>query len=164
MLWVVCFTLVSGCAPRGETPPTSNVAVEFVFERFGGLCPGPEGGGAICRFRVVVLDNGTWNGAGASPGPVGGIVPAGSASRLAFIIEDGWEALTSRPFMGTCPTAFDGSEVTYTVRRIPQGAGAELADAVIREVRSCTHDLSQPAARAVLSRLTEAWRELGLPL
>lgn len=163
ILTATCLALGAGCAPDGEAAPTVGIAVEFVFERFGGLCPGPDGGGAMCRFRVVVRDDGTWSGEEVQSGPTGGSLPAGSASRLASVFDDGWEALTSRAFTGTCPTAYDGSEVMYAVRRLPQGASAELADAAVREVRSCTYDLSHPAARAVLDRLADVWRELGLP-
>ena len=138
--------------------------VEFVLERRGGLCPGPDGDGAPCWLTVVVRDDGTWSAVGTPPPePPGGAVPTGSASELAAIFDVGWEVLTARAFIGICPTAYDGSEVAYAVRRIPKGATAVLADADVREVRSCSHDLSRPAAQAVLHRLDDLWRALDLP-
>ena len=164
VLAATCLALGAGCGPDDGTPATSDGSVEFVLHRFGGLCPGPDGGGALCRFMVVVRDDGTWSDGGdPAPAAVGGTVRIGAASELASIFDDGWDALTARAFTDTCPTAYDGMEVTYAVRRLPRGPTAELADADIREVRSCTHDLSHRAARVVLDRISALWRELGLP-
>jgi hypothetical protein len=148
----------------GGSPAPPDGGVEFVIERSGGLCPSPDGGGAVCRLTVVVTDDGSWD-AGGSPPPntAGGALPTGSASRLAAIFDGGWEALTAQQFTGTCPTAYDGQEVSYTVRRLPRGEAASLADADVREIRSCTYDLDHPAAQAVISRLNELWRSLELP-
>lgn len=162
LLAVTC--LLVGCGGSGGARSNAAVAVEFVFDRHGGLCPSPDGGGDLCRLRVVVRDDGTWVAEGTPPPePIGGVVRPGSASELAAIVDSGWEALTSRPFTGTCPVAYDGSEVAYTVRRIPQGASAPFADADIREVRSCTHDFGHAEAEAVIRRLEALWRELALP-
>jgi len=156
--------LLLGCGGSGGAGSNADMAVEFVFERHGGLCPSPDGGGELCRLSVVVHDDGTWVADGAPPPePTGGLVREGSASELAAIFDGGWEALTARPFTGTCPVAYDGSEVSYTVRRIPQGASAAFADADIREVRSCTHDLGHTEAEAVIQALESLWRELALP-
>lgn len=160
----ILLALVVGCAPNEEVRSGVDAAVEFVFDRRGGLCPSPDGGGALCRLTVVVRDDGTWSAGGSPPAtPPSGSVPRGAASELAAVVDEGWEALTARAFTGDCPTAYDGSEVSYAVRRLPQGASASFADADVREVRSCTYDLSHPAAREVLGRLEELWRELALP-
>jgi len=152
------------CGGSGDVGSNAAVAIEFVFDRHGGLCASPDGGGDLCRLRVVVHDDGTWAAEGAPlPEPIGGMVRPGAASELATIVDGGWEALTARPFTGTCPVAYDGSEVAYTVRRIPQGASAPFADADIREVRSCTHDFGHAEAVAVIRRLEALWRELDLP-
>ena len=141
-----------------------GTTVEFVLAREGGLCATADGGAALCQLRIVVRDDGTWRATGTEPpAPAEGTVASGAASRLAAVVEGGWEALTARPFTGTCPSAYDGQEVWYAVRRLPSGPGAELADAVVREVRSCTYDLEHIEARRVLQRLEEVWRELGLP-
>ena len=159
-----CLMLVAACAPDVETRSSAELAVEFVFDRHGGLCPTPDGGGALCRLTVVVRDDGTWSAVGTPPPALpGGTVRPGAASELAAIVDDGWEALTTRAFTGVCPTAYDGSELAYTVRRIPQGAAAPFADADIRDVRSCTHDLGHPAAEVVLRSLDDLWQALALP-
>ncbi len=159
-----CLTLGMRCAPESAAGSSAEMAIEFVLDRSGGLCPGPDGSGASCRLMVVVRDDGTWSAVGTPPPtPPAGAVPTGSASELAAIVEEGWEVLTARAFTGVCPTAYDGSEVAYTVRRIPQGATAAFADAEVREVRSCTHDFGHPAAQAVLHRLDDLWRALALP-
>ena len=149
---------------EGGSPPRADVAIEFVLERSGGLCPSPDGGGAVCRLTVVVTDHGAWNAGGSPPPGTGdGSLPVGSASRLAAIFDGGWEALTAQRFTGTCPTAYDGQEVSYTVRRLPRGSAAPFADADIREVTSCTYDLSHPGAQAVIGDLNQLWRSLELP-
>ena len=159
-----CLTLGIGCAPDREGSSRVDVAIEFVLDRHGGLCPGPDGGGAPCRLTVVVRDDGTWSAMGMPPStPPGGTVRTGSASELAAIVDEGWEALTAKAFTGTCPTAYDGSEFAYAVRRVPRGPSATSANADIREVRSCTHDLAHPAAQTVLLRLGDLWRALALP-
>ena len=152
-----------GCSAGSVGGAGQEVAVEFLYERHGGLCPSPDGG-ELCRLRVEVRDDGRWSAAGApTPRPSGGAVRPGAASELASILEDGWASLTARPFTGLCPTAYDGSEVGYTVRRIPMGPDAPLADADVRDVRSCSYDLTHPPARAVLADLEALWRELDLP-
>lgn len=141
----------------------SRDTVEFVRAREGGLCFTPEGG-ALCQLRIVVADDGRWRATGTEPpAPAVGTVVEGAASRLAAVLDAGWEALTARPFTGTCPSAYDGQETWYAVRRLPTGPGAELADARVRELRSCTYDLEHAEARRVLQRLEDLWRELGLP-
>lgn len=138
--------------------------VEFAVARSGGLCITADEAGALCGLTIVVRDDGTWRAEGTMPpAPAEGSVAEGAASRLASIVDDGWDALTARPFTGTCPIAYDGQETIYTVRRIPTGPGAELADAAVREIASCTYDLKHADARAVLERLDETWRHLGLP-
>ena len=159
-----CLVLGSACSANGGSRSLADVKVEFVRERHGGLCPGPDGGGAVCRYQVVVLDDGTWSATGTTPsGPTGGRVRVGAASELAGLVDREWKALTAHAFTGLCPTAYDGSEVVYTVRRIPQGEAAAFADAEIRELASCTYDLGHPDAHAAILRLRELWRALDLP-
>jgi hypothetical protein len=95
--------LCLGCAWPGGSPSTADVAVEFVRERHGGLCPGPDGGDATCRSRIVVLEDGTWSSTGTeSPTPAAGAVRPGAASDLASILDEEWDALTAR---ANCPRA-----------------------------------------------------------
>jgi hypothetical protein len=157
--------LLAACAGAGDGSAAAlDTTVEFVLARAGGLCVPADGDAALCELMLVVRDDGTWEATGNQPpAPAEGAVAAGAASRLAAVVESGWEALTARPFTGTCPSAYDGQEVWYAVRRLPTGPGAELADAVVREVRSCTYDLEHTEARRVLQQLEELWREFGLP-
>lgn len=137
------------------------MTVEFVLARAGGLCLDGREGAALCERAITVRDDGTWQATGTErPGPAEGTVAVGAASRLAAVVHEGWEELTARPFTGTCPTAYDGQEVSYTVRRLPTDPN-EVPE--IREVRSCTYDLEHAGARRVLQRLEAVWRELGLP-
>ena len=157
--------LLAACAAAGDRGAASMATtVEFVWGREGGLCLTDDGGGALCQLMIVVRDDGTWQATGTEPPTSAeGTVASGAATRLAAVLKTGWEAVTARPFTGTCPSAHDMQEVWYRVRRLPSGPGAELADAVVREVRSCTYDLEHPDARRVLQQLEELWRELGLP-
>jgi len=160
--WLLLVGFVA-CGPAGSPGPSQDI-VEFTRGRYGGLCPTPDGAGAVCRLEVTVLDDATWRGTAVPPHEAsGGAVREGAASELAAVFEEGWEALTERAFEGTCPVAYDGSEIFYRLRRVPRGPGAELADAVVLEVRSCTHDLDHPRARAVVDRIEELWGELGIP-
>ncbi len=62
-----CVMLGVRCAPAGEAGSSADLAVEFVLDRHGGLCPTPDGGGALCGLTVVVRDDGTWSAAGTPP-------------------------------------------------------------------------------------------------
>ena len=157
--------LATGCSeePAPVATPAEHAMVEFVVGREGGLCVTKEGG-TLCRVVLTVRDDGTWEATGVPPpAPAQGNVEAGAGSRLAAVLENGWAALTTQPFTGTCPSAYDGQELWYAVRRFPVGENAELADAEVRELRACVYDLENPGARAVLDRLETVWRELGLP-
>lgn len=157
--------LLAACGGVDErSPAAQETTVEFVRARQGGLCLQADGGAALCQLTIVVRDDGTWQATGTeSPAPAEGQVAGGAASRLAAVLEAGWSALTARAFTGTCPSAYDGQEVSYAVRRLPSGPDAERADAIVREVRSCTYDLDHTEARSVLERLEDLWNELELP-
>lgn len=159
-LWIgFLFATAAGCSHGGVGNGEDVGALEFVRLEHGGLCAtGP------CRVEVTVGDDGTWTASGTSPtGPDRGRVEPGAASRLAAVLEEHWEALTTAPFQGTCPTAYDGQETVYVVRRAG-GEGAEAGDEeVLRELPSCTWDLERPEAARALERLEETWRQLGLP-
>lgn len=157
--------LLAACTnAAGGRAAETGMTVEFVLARSGGLCLADSGEAALCQLSIIVRDDGTWQATGTErPAPAEGTVALGAASRLAAVVDDGWEVLTARPFTGTCPTAYDGQEVSYVVRRLPSDPNAAPGDAEVREVRSCTYDLEHPGARSVLQRFEEAWRELGLP-
>ena len=163
VLLLASCTTEGGVEPAPVAAPATDAIVEFVIGREGGLCVTKKGG-TLCRVVLTVRDDGTWEATGVlPPAPAKGDVEAGAASRLSAILESGWEALTAQPFTGTCPSAYDGQELWYAVRRLPTGENAELADADVRELRACIYDLENPGARAVLERLEALWRELELP-
>lgn len=155
----------SGGGGSAAEAPASGLTwtVEFVRAREGGLCMTPDGGGAVCDWVVTVRDDGTYSARTQGSEPEEGEVAPGAASRLAAIVDDGWDALTREAFDGTCPIAYDGQERIYRVRRLPTGPGAERADADVRETRSCTHDWDHPEAQGVVRRLERVWEESGLP-
>lgn len=160
---MLCAAL-AGCGGESDQGGSILWSVEVEVTREGGFCAVPEGGGAVCSTTVVVADDGTWRASGVpEPEEAEGTAPVGAASELAAILERGWEDLTARPFEGTCPLAYDGQEVVYTVRRIPRGPGAERADASVREIRSCTYDLEHAEARRWVWGFLERWDALGLP-
>jgi hypothetical protein len=149
------FAALTGLLFTACSAATAETNLEFVRGRVGGLCPTADGGGALCQLKIAVRDDGTWQATGTErPAPAEGAVAEGAASKLAAALEQGWEALTARPFTGVCPSAYDMQEVWYSVRRLPSGPGAELADADVREVRSCTYDLDHPDARLARLRST----------
>lgn len=161
--FLVSLALLPACAsdPGSETELTHEVEVQVA--RSGGLCAGPDGGGA-CGSTIVVRDDGTWSASGfPEPEVPEGSVASGTATELAGILESGWEDLTAREFTGTCPVAYDGQEVSYTIRRLPRGPGAERADAIVRQIRSCTYDLEHRSAARWIERFRDRWEELGLP-
>ncbi|MDH3270007.1 MAG: hypothetical protein OEN56_01665 [Gemmatimonadota bacterium] len=151
------------CAPAPIADERRGELVEVSRSSAGGLCAGPDGGSS-CEARVTVDSEGLWTAVGffAAVDSAGEVAPD-VALDLARILDDGWDDLTAMPFTGTCPMAYDGQEVTYTVRRVPRGPGAELADAAVRAVRSCTHDLDHPAAARWIDRFARRWAEAGLP-
>lgn len=158
---VASLALAAACASGPGFDRDHVVEVELAWS--GGLCAGPEGGGA-CGSTILVRDDGTWSASGfPEPDPSRGTVASGAATELADILESGWDDLTARDFTGTCPVAYDGQEVIYTVRRLPRGQGAERADASVRQIRSCTYDLEHRSAAGWIERFHERWNELGLP-
>ena len=126
----------------------------------GGLCPWGS-----CRAGVAVDDGGRWwTTGGRDSDSAGGAAPPGAATRLAAAVEERWDALTSRAVAGTCPTAYDGPETVWTVRRVTPGAAGGPADTTVaRELASCTWDLGHREAAAALDELRGLWAELGLP-
>ena len=155
---------VGACAPdpKPSSGPTWEVQVEYGST--GGLCMGPDDGGGACRRTVLVRDDGTWSASGRPPPPdSAGTAEPGAATALATLLEEGWNDLTSAPFTGTCPVAYDGAEFFYTLRKLPRGPGAERADAVILHLRSCSHDLEHAAAAPWIAAFHRNLEELGLP-
>lgn len=122
-----------------------------------------DGAGATCGIRVTVRDDGTWSATGVPAPPSEGTLPLGAASELASVFGQSWRYFTEVPFVGTCPTAYDGQEYGYVVRETPFGPGAELHDARVREVRSCTYDLERFDSLVKRNQIETAWLALKPP-
>ncbi|NNF14203.1 MAG: hypothetical protein HKN72_13315 [Gemmatimonadetes bacterium] len=163
LLVFVLVYFAAACLQAPARPANPDWVVEFQRGRYGGLCAGPDGAGG-CQVTITVHDDGRWSAEGFPEAETpSGAVAEGAASGLAAILEEGWPDLTGSPFTGTCPVAYDGQESFYVIRRLPQGPGAERADATVREIRSCTYDLARPEAARWIAALEERWQELGLP-
>jgi hypothetical protein len=148
-----------------EVPRSQQGVVDVTVEERGGMCAAPDGTGTVCARTVTVTSDGTVTVADVtttSPEPVEQVEP-GVALALAEIIENGFDDLTAVKFEGTCPTAVDGVERRITVRRLPGGPQAAMADAAVIAIGSCQHDLTTPEARAVLDRFDGVWDGAALP-
>lgn len=75
----------------------------------GGLCP--EG---TCTAEQWILRDGTVVVGGDDPPPPWRIPPDRLVGLMAAVDAADFEAIRARPFVGTCPIAFDGQEITYT--------------------------------------------------
>lgn len=156
-------------APPDDGAPTLPSArqgvVDVTVEQRGGMCAAPDGTGTTCSRSVTVTSDGAVTVADAtmaSPEPADEVDTA-VAVALATIIENGFDDLTAAKFDGTCPTTMDGTERVITVRRLPGGEDAVMADAAVITVASCQHDLTTPAARDVLDAFDEVWQGARLP-
>ena len=155
----------SGMVTASEVPRSQQGVVDVTVEERGGMCAAPDGTGTVCARTVTVTSDGTVTVADVtttSPEPVEQVEP-GVALALAEIIEKGFDDLAAVKFEGTCPTAVDGVERTITVRRLPGGPQAAMADAAVIAIGSCQHDLTTPKARAVLDRFDDVWDGADLP-
>jgi hypothetical protein len=98
----------SGCSATAVLLPGDALLVSV--ETSGGMCPA-----GACGMRYEVRRDGTTTTAGQAPVRL-------DAATMGRLIEDvdraDWDAILARPFTGTCPTAFDGQELTYTFRTI----------------------------------------------
>jgi hypothetical protein len=136
-----------GCSPggaRGDPPPTSGPAVLAVMTSVGGRCTyGP------CLDSFSVADDGAWRHAENGVVVAEGRLPADDVVLLARAVERSAVVSGALPaFTGTCPTAVDGSEVTYefTVRN------------VVHRAATCERRISadDPGVRA-LTGLRDRW-------
>lgn len=118
-------TRVEQGGPAATASPATPLASVVVR---GGRCVDGE-----CREQVLVTYGGSWTYARGDADPVEGTVEASRQRALLRAVRD--TRLASAPaFVGTCPTAYDGSE---TVLR--WSPGPSLDDV---EVSSCERVLS----------------------
>jgi hypothetical protein len=97
----------AGCGAVADTSP-SPPGVLLTVETRGGLCPGGP-----CGRTIVVERDGRVHEAAKPPNDLG-VVPAEPLAALDLAIRTtDFAQLRSRPFTGTCPTAYDGQEVVF---------------------------------------------------
>jgi hypothetical protein len=105
--------LLGACSALPEIGAVrSLVTVEF----HGGLCAD----GAECSSSTNLNSDGTVTGDAKPPNVLGTMAPGVLARLQAAIAEADFDAIRSKPFTGTCPTAFDGQEAVFTFH-VPSG-------------------------------------------
>lgn len=116
-------------SPAVFKPATPIVSVT----RHGGLCVT----GRECR-STLRIDDTTISGEGYVPRR---LTASERIALLRAIVRLDSQYLQAHPFVGTCPTAYDGSESIYRFRGFP------------RALASCTSDLRRVAAVRLAERL-----------
>ena len=109
LLMVLALGACAGSPSASESADVAPAREPLVHLRWtGGLCP--EG---TCTAEQWILHDGTVVADGDAP-PPWRIPPERMARLVAAVDGANDNAIRARPFVGTCPTAFDGQEVTYT--------------------------------------------------
>ena len=113
VLWLVVALTFGACSALPELGGVhSLVTVEF----HGGLCAD----GAECSSSTNLNSDGTVTGDAKPPNVLGRMTPGVLAQLQAAIAAADFDAIRSKPFTGTCPTAFDGQEAVFTFH-LPSG-------------------------------------------
>ena len=94
----------------GVVPEVGGVHPLVTIEFHGGLCAG----GAECSSSTYLNSDGTVTGDTKPPNLLGRMTPGVLARLQAAIGQADFDAIRSKPFTGTCPTAFDGQEAVFT--------------------------------------------------
>ena len=105
--------VVGACA---GLPQLGGVRSLVTVELHGGLCAD----GAECSSSTNLNSDGTVTGDAKPPNELGRMTPGVLAQLEAAIAQADFDAIRSRPFTGTCPTAFDGQEAVFTFH-LPSG-------------------------------------------
>lgn len=105
VLAVAAAVLPGGCALLQPAPSGPLVTIEA----HGGLCPEGE-----CRSLVAIERDGRLHRLAPDTGEMATLEPRIVTAIEVAIASTDFAALRSRPFTGTCPTAFDGQELIYT--------------------------------------------------
>lgn len=115
VLWlglVACNPAPSAPPPTATVPATAASAPTplLTIVGTGGLCPY---GLCYTEFNLDSLGNYTWHEGDMAQHP-GQFAPAEIADLQTQMAAADFSAIKAQPFTDTCPTAMDGSEVTYT--------------------------------------------------
>ena len=104
--------LTAGCALI--QPPVSGPLV--TVEATGGMCRT-----GTCRSVFAIEADGRVHQTEPEAAEIGQATAESIDVLQTAVAATDFEAIRSRPFLGTCPTAFDGQELVYTVAT-PHGA------------------------------------------
>ncbi len=97
----------------------------------GGLCSPGVG----CRSEIIILKDGTYLRQDVMSPLTTGELPIEKVDSLIKLIEEtDFAAIKSKAFKGTCPTAYDGQETTYTFYPM------------MEEIPSCVYEIDENSA------------------
>jgi hypothetical protein len=135
MLTAVCLVLAALIAATGSASASAGAAPKplVAVVSHGGLCIS----GAECRTVFRITDT-RISAVGFRPRR---LAPAERRALLRAIRALDLPAVRARPFRGTCPIAYDGTESIYRFRSVPQ------------QLASCTYDLRTVQAVRLTDRL-----------
>jgi hypothetical protein len=105
--WLVLALAVGACS---ALPEIGGVHPLVTITFHGGLCAD----GAECASSTDLNSDGTVTGDAKPPNVMGRMTPGVLAQLQAAIAAADFDAIRSKPFTGTCPTAFDGQEAVFT--------------------------------------------------
>jgi len=105
--------VVAGCAL--VQPPSSDGPLVTV-EAIGGMCPT-----GTCRSVVAIEADGRVHQTEPEAIEISQVTAESIDVLRTAIGSTDFDAIRSRPFLGTCPTAFDGQELVYTIA-MPNGS------------------------------------------
>ncbi len=111
--WLVVALVLGAC---GVLPEVGGVRSLVTVEFHGGLCAD----GAECSSSTNLNSDGSVTGDAKPPNVLGRMAPGVLARLQAAIAAADFDAIRSKPFTGTCPTAFDGQEAVFTFH-LPSG-------------------------------------------
>ena len=106
---LVCLAALAACSPAAIASLLPSAGALVTVSTRGGDCPdGP------CATTITLHRDGTVREATLPPNEPVGTVPATQVAALeAAIRATDFATLRSRPFIGECPTAFDGQEIVF---------------------------------------------------
>jgi hypothetical protein len=103
-------SIVSIVAPTLVPTPILKHTLLLKITRTGGLCP--YGG---CHQELILDTEGAYTLTDGDTLTQQGIIDKSKISQLAEVINHAnFNQIKAQPYTGICPTAYDGSEVTYT--------------------------------------------------
>lgn len=103
---------LAGCSASNDANSDQPSPVKLTATYTGGVC---DYGG--CFSTVTVTDDGEWTSK-SGRGKHSGRLNDQQTKKLMEAVRDAKRSdLVSGPFKGTCPTAYDGGQVEYTLHR-----------------------------------------------